>query len=55
MTNKVKEEYGKQRLYQNKDKSKKYILRGEKNLKYYDKILSKSSTTQPISRQTPFP
>ena len=52
MTNKVKEQYGKQRLYQNKDKSKKYILRGEKNLKYYDKMKSKIN---PISKQTPFP
>ena len=30
------------RNVKNNDKTKKYILRGERNQKYYDKILSKN-------------
>ena len=40
MVVKVKEEYEKTRHVKNKDKSKKYILRGERNIRYQDKILS---------------
>ena len=40
MVKKVKEKFEKTRLVKNNDKSKKYILRGQKNLRYYDRILS---------------
>ena len=40
MVVKVKEKYEKTRHVKNNDKSKKYILRGERNLRYHDKILS---------------
>ena len=39
MVVKVKEKYEKTRNIKNNDKSKKYILRGERNARYYDKIL----------------
>ena len=37
---KVKEKYEKTRNIKNNDKSKKYILRGQRNARYHDKILS---------------
>ena len=40
MAIKVKKEYEKTRNIKNKDKSKKYILRGQRNATYHDKILS---------------
>ena len=40
MVIKVKEKYEKTRNNKNNDKSKKYILRGERNTRYHDKILS---------------
>ena len=43
MNKKVKEIYQKTRNVKNNDKSKKFILRGERNQKYYDKTLSKNT------------
>ena len=40
MVVKVKEKFEKTRHVKNNVKSKKYILRGQKNVRYYDKILS---------------
>ena len=40
MVVKVKEKYEKTRNIKNNNKSKKYILRGQRNVRYYDKILS---------------
>ena len=40
MAVKVKEKYEKTRNIKNEDKSKKYILRGERNTRYHDRILS---------------
>ena len=41
MVVKVKEYFEKTRNIKNNDKSKKYILRGERNVRYHDRILSK--------------
>ena len=43
---KVKEKFEKTRQVKSNDKSKKYILQGEKNVRYYDRILSKLSERQ---------
>ena len=40
MVVKVKESFEKTRHVKNNDKSKKYILRGEGNVKYHEKVLS---------------
>ena len=40
MVVKVKEQFEKTRHVKIDDKSKKYILRGQKNLRYHEKILS---------------
>ena len=40
MVVKVKESIGKTRHVKKNDKSKKYILRGQKNTRYHEKILS---------------
>ena len=40
MVVKVKEKYEKTRNIKNNDKSKKYVLRGERNARYHEKILS---------------
>ena len=40
MVVKVKEKFEKTRHIKNNDKSKKYILRGERNVRYYERILS---------------
>ena len=40
MVVKVKEKFEKTRNIKNKDKSKKSILRGERNTRYHDRILS---------------
>ena len=42
MVVKVKEKFEKTRHVKNNDKSKKYILRGERNVKHHERILSKS-------------
>ena len=41
MVVKVKEKFEKTRPVKNNDKSKKYILRGERKVRYHDRILSK--------------
>ena len=41
MVKKVKEYFEKTRQLKNIDKSKKYILRGHRNTRYHEKILSK--------------
>ena len=40
MVEKVKEYFEKTRHVKNNNKSKKYILRGERNTRYHEKILS---------------
>ena len=40
MVVKVKEKFEKTRHVKNNDKSKKYVLRGERNVRYFEKILS---------------
>ena len=40
MVVKVKEKTEKTRHVKNNDKSQKYVLRGQRNLKYYNRILS---------------
>ena len=40
MVVKVKQSFEKTRLVENNDKSKKYILRGERNVRYYERIPS---------------
>ena len=40
MVVKVKESFEKTRQVKNNDKSKKYILRGQRNVRYHEKILS---------------
>ena len=55
MVVKVKESFEKTRHVKNNDKSKKYILRGERNARYHEKILSnkkKSYTFNFISNST---
>ena len=42
MVVKVKESFEKTRQVKNNNKSKKYILRGQRNLRYHEKILSNS-------------
>ena len=43
MVIKVKESFEKTRHVENNDKSKKYILRGQRNVRYHEKILSKKT------------
>ena len=43
MVIKIKEVYEKTRNIKNKDKSKKYILRGQRNTRYHERILSKNN------------
>ena len=55
MVVKIKEYFEKTRHVKNNDKSKKYILRGEKNVRYHDRILSnkkKSNNINFISNST---
>ena len=40
MVVKIREKYEKTRNNKNKDKSKKYILRGQRNARYHERILS---------------
>ena len=40
MVVKVKEKLEKTRQVKNNDKSKKYILRGQRNVRYHDRVLS---------------
>ena len=55
MVVKVKEKFEKTRHVKNKNKSKKYILRGERNVRYHDRVLSnkkKSNNFNFISNST---
>ena len=55
MVVKVKESFEKTRYVKNYDKSKKYTLRGERNVRYYDRVLSnkrKSDNIIFISKST---
>ena len=40
MVVKIKESFEKTRQVKNNDKSKKYILRGQRNIRYHDRLLS---------------
>ena len=40
MVVKIKKSFEKTRQVKNNDKSKKYVLRGERNARYHEKILS---------------
>ena len=40
MVVKIKEKFEKTRQIKNNDKSKKHILRGERNVRYHDRVLS---------------
>ena len=40
MVVKIKESFEKTRQVKNNDKSKKYVLRGQRNTRYHEKILS---------------
>ena len=46
MVVKLKENFEKTRQIKNNDKSKKYILRGERNTRYHEKILSNKKKSQ---------
>ena len=46
MVVKVKQYFEKTRHIENNDKSKKYILRGHRNTKYHEKILSNKKKFQ---------
>ena len=55
MVVKVKEKFEKTRHIKNNDKSKKYISRGERNVRYHDRVLSnkkKSNNFNFISNST---
>ena len=43
MIEKYRERYEKTRNVKNNDKSKNYILKGQRNANYYDKTLSKNT------------
>ena len=45
----VKRSFEKTRHVKNNDKSKNYILRGEKNVRYYDRILSNKKNLKILS------
>ena len=49
MVVKVKESFEKTRHVKNNDKSKKYILRGERNVRCYEKILSNEKKSYKFS------
>ena len=51
MVVKVKENYDKTRQVKNNDKSKKYILRGRRNVRYHDRILSIKKRTYNFTTQ----
>ena len=49
MVVKVKESFEKTRQIKNNDKSKKYILRGQRNTKYHEKSLSNKKKSNNIT------
>ena len=48
MVVKVKEKIEKTRHVKNNDKSKKYILRGERNVRYYERVSNKNKSNNII-------
>ena len=48
MVVKVKESFEKTRQVKNNEKSKKYILRGERKARYHDKVLSNKKKSNNI-------
>ena len=50
MVVKSKQHFEKTRNFKNNDKSKKFVLRGQKNTRYHEKILSNKKKFQ-ISRR----
>ena len=55
MVVKIKEYFEKTRQVKNTDKSKKFVLRGERNVRYHDRVLSnkkKSNNFNFISNST---
>ena len=49
MVVKVKEKFEKTRHVKKNDKSKKYVLRGERNARYHEKVLSNKTKLYNIS------
>ena len=49
MVVKVKESFEKTRYVKNNNKSKKYILRGQRNVRYHEKILSNKKKSYNLS------
>ena len=49
MVIKSKESFEKTRQVKNNDKSKKYILRGQRNVKFHEKILSNKKKSHNIN------
>ena len=49
MVVKVKEKFEKTRRFKNKYKSKKYILRGERNARFYDRIQSNEKKSKNLT------
>ena len=49
MVVKVKEKFEKTRHIKNNDKSKKYILRGERNVRYHERVLSNKKKSYNIN------
>ena len=54
MVIKVKEKFEKTRHVKNNDKSKKYILRGQRNVSYHDIILSNTKKSYKFSEKDQF-
>ena len=55
MVVKIKEYFEKTRQVKNNDKSKKFVLRGQRNVRYHDRVLSnkkKSNNINFISNST---
>ena len=48
MVIKLKESFEKTRQVKNNDKSKKFILRGERNVRYYERVLSNKNKSNNI-------
>ena len=51
MVVKVKESFEKRRHIKNNDKPKKYILRGQRNARYYERILSNKNKSYNLNIQ----
>ena len=49
MVIKLKESFEKTRQVKNNDKSKKYILRGQRNVRFYERFLSKKKKSNNIN------